>query len=210
MSLSVDYIRGIWVSSNDENVLVEVKRSYAAFSPNVDQERVTEISSRAFSTEKSPSGDALSTTSNGMVRALETSISYCVRNSKHINCILSTIKFHPFLQCLKINLYKDYDAYVVFFTELQMLTQAEIFIGTFSSYVTRLNVLMREARGLSRTSSMSVDGPRVVAHAPSSSHSVARNVIGMGPVGVLSGKNVRVKIHLIQEGSLDALMFQQI
>ena len=56
-------------------------------------------------------------------------------------------------------LYKTYEMYVVFFTELKMLSQANVFIGTYSSNVGRMIVLLRESRGMPRSSSLSLDHP---------------------------------------------------
>ena len=38
-----------------------------------------------------------------------------------------------------------------------MLSQANVFVGTFSSNVARIVVLLRESRGMERSSSLSVD-----------------------------------------------------
>lgn len=43
------------------------------------------------------------------------------------------------------------------FSELEMLAEADIFVGTFSSNIGRRVVLMREANGLQRDTAMSVD-----------------------------------------------------
>ena len=65
-SVSVEDIKGIWVSYNDDDVLFQVKESLGNFFPNIIPERVLGISNRSFRNYKA-SGDALPTTSNGMV-----------------------------------------------------------------------------------------------------------------------------------------------
>ena len=56
-------------------------------------------------------------------------------------------------------LYQDYASYVVFFAELTMMAEGNVFVGTFSSNVARMLVLLREAKGLPRSSTVSVDNP---------------------------------------------------
>ena len=55
--------------------------------------------------------------------------------------------------------YQNYASYVVFFTELTMMAEGNIFVGTFSSNVARMIVIWREAKGLPRGSTLSVDNP---------------------------------------------------
>ena len=49
--------------------------------------------------------------------------------------------------------------YVVFFTELKMLSQANVFVGTYSSNVARMIALLRESRDMPRSSILSLDIP---------------------------------------------------
>ncbi|CAM9573919.1 unnamed protein product [Ascophyllum nodosum] len=51
----------------------------------------------------------------------------------------------------------DYDMPVVFFTELRMLPQANVFAGTYSSNVARMVALLRESRNMPRSLTLSLD-----------------------------------------------------
>lgn len=53
---------------------------------------------------------------------------------------------------------QDYPACVYMFADLDQLTKAEMFVGTFSSNIGRLVALLREASGKPRESSISIDG----------------------------------------------------
>ncbi|CAN0124631.1 unnamed protein product [Scytosiphon promiscuus] len=52
-----------------------------------------------------------------------------------------------------------YELYVGLHAELRMMSEAVVFVGTFSSNVARLVYLMRESNGLPRKSTLSVDQP---------------------------------------------------
>ncbi|CAM9810846.1 unnamed protein product, partial [Ascophyllum nodosum] len=52
-----------------------------------------------------------------------------------------------------------YDFFVVWFAELEMLANADIFVGTFSSNVSRMLMVMRESNRLSRNTTISIDRP---------------------------------------------------
>lgn len=54
---------------------------------------------------------------------------------------------------------QTYELYVVLHAELDMMSHADVFVGTFSSNIGRLVYLMREVNGLPRNSSVSVDVP---------------------------------------------------
>lgn len=69
LSLSVDDIREIWVSSDDEAVASEVKQSFPDLFPYVGPQRVIGNSDRTSMNMKTPSGN-LPTTSNDMVRTM--------------------------------------------------------------------------------------------------------------------------------------------
>ena len=64
-----------------------------------------------------------------------------------------------FCRALTNILYQDYASYVVLFTELRMMAEGNVFVGTFSSNVARLMVLLREVKGWPRSSTLSVDEP---------------------------------------------------
>ncbi|CAM9141048.1 unnamed protein product, partial [Ascophyllum nodosum] len=117
-TISVNDVRGIWVSSDDEEIVSAIKQSFVDFFPNVEPESVVWISGRAFQTTAASEG-ALPTVSTVM----------------------------------------EYGSYVVLFAELEMLSQANVFVGTFTSNVARLIMLMREAKGMPRSSTLSVDRP---------------------------------------------------
>ncbi|CAM9358386.1 unnamed protein product [Scytosiphon promiscuus] len=52
-----------------------------------------------------------------------------------------------------------YELYVGLNAELKMMSEADVFIGTFSSNIARFVYLMRDSNGLSRNSTVSVDEP---------------------------------------------------
>lgn len=53
---------------------------------------------------------------------------------------------------------KTYEGYVILLAEMEMLARGEVFVGTLSSNIGRMALLMREARGRSRTTTLSLDG----------------------------------------------------
>lgn len=54
---------------------------------------------------------------------------------------------------------QTYELYVGLHAELQMMSEADVFVGTFSSNIARLVHVMRESKGFQRNSTMSVDIP---------------------------------------------------
>lgn len=54
---------------------------------------------------------------------------------------------------------QTYSSFVCFFAELQMLAESDVFVGSFSSNVSRLLALRRESLGRPRGSTLSVDIP---------------------------------------------------
>lgn len=74
-------------------------------------------------------------------------------------CLLSLTK--PLLSqtvvcCFVPHLLQKYDTFVTLLTELHMLREADLFIGTFSSNIGRLMVPLREASGFPRNTTRSV------------------------------------------------------
>ena len=65
-TISVNDVRGIWVSSDDEEIVSAIKQSFVDFFPNVEPESVVWISGRAFQTTAASEG-ALPTVSTVMV-----------------------------------------------------------------------------------------------------------------------------------------------
>ncbi|CAM9139363.1 unnamed protein product [Ascophyllum nodosum] len=117
-TISVNDVRGIWVSSDDAEIVSAIKQSFVDFFPNVEPGSFVWISGRAFQTTAASEG-TLPTMANVM----------------------------------------EYGSYVVLFAELEMLSQANVFVGTFTSNVAQLIMLMREAEGTPRSSTLSVDRP---------------------------------------------------
>lgn len=72
--MSVNDIKGIWVSSDDKQVVSDVKESFAEFFPNVELERIVWISDRASENASSSDSDPLPTKANFMV---------CATGNKH-------------------------------------------------------------------------------------------------------------------------------
>lgn len=66
-TVSVDDIRGIWVSSDDDQVIFDVKELSAEFFPNVEPERVIWISGRPSETTDASSSNGIPTRVQGMV-----------------------------------------------------------------------------------------------------------------------------------------------
>ena len=66
-TVSVEDIKGIWVSSDDDQVILDVKESFAEFFPNVEPERVILISGRSSGTTDVFSRHWIPTTMQGMV-----------------------------------------------------------------------------------------------------------------------------------------------
>lgn len=54
---------------------------------------------------------------------------------------------------------QNYDTFVTLLAELQVLREADVFIGTFSSNIGRLMMLLREANGFPRDTTRSVHVP---------------------------------------------------
>lgn len=52
---------------------------------------------------------------------------------------------------------QTYELYVGLHAELRMMSEATVFVGTFSSNVARFVYVMRESNGFSRNSTVSVD-----------------------------------------------------
>lgn len=70
---------------------------------------------------------------------------------------VSTRSFICFTVALR-SILQNYPSFVYMFADLEQLTKAELFVGTFSSNVGRLVALLREAAGKSRQSAISIDG----------------------------------------------------
>ena len=66
-TVSIEDIRGIWVSSDDESVMADVKETFSEFFPNVELEKIVWISGRSFTNDTKPSRDPLATTTQTMV-----------------------------------------------------------------------------------------------------------------------------------------------
>lgn len=56
-----------------------------------------------------------------------------------------------------VSTHQTYELYVNLHAELCMMSEADVFVGTFSSNVARLVYLMRESNGFPRNSTLSVD-----------------------------------------------------
>lgn len=54
-------------------------------------------------------------------------------------------------------IHQDYPSFVYLMADLQQLAAADVFVGTFSSNMGRLVVLLREAIGKPRDSALSLD-----------------------------------------------------
>ena len=68
-TVKVDDIRGIWVSSDDSQVIFDAKESFAQYFPNVERERVVCASSREFGTTNGSSSNPTPTRVQYMVSA---------------------------------------------------------------------------------------------------------------------------------------------
>ena len=66
-TVSVDDMKGIWLSSDDDQVIFDVKESFAEFFPNVEPERVIWISGRPSETTDASSSNGIPTRVQGMV-----------------------------------------------------------------------------------------------------------------------------------------------
>lgn len=55
---------------------------------------------------------------------------------------------------------QTYELWIGLHAELRMLSEAECFVGTFSSNIARLVFVMREVQGHPQNSTVSVDEPR--------------------------------------------------
>lgn len=66
---------------------------------------------------------------------------------------------HPFCRhtALLLHSCKDYGSFVYILADLEQLAAAELFVGTFSSNVGRLVMLLREDLGKPRNSTISMD-----------------------------------------------------
>ena len=67
-TVSIEDIRGIWVSSDDESVISDVTKTFPEFFPNVEIERVVWISGRSFTNDMNTSKGPLATSTKSMVR----------------------------------------------------------------------------------------------------------------------------------------------
>ncbi|CAN0483742.1 unnamed protein product, partial [Scytosiphon promiscuus] len=54
---------------------------------------------------------------------------------------------------------KGYGAFVYMFADIEQLAVADVFVGTFTSNVGKLVVMLREGLGKRRSSSISLDAP---------------------------------------------------
>ena len=68
VTVSVEDIRGIWVSSDDDSVLSDVKQAFAEFFPNVELERIVWISNHSLTNDFEASENNVPTRTKTMVR----------------------------------------------------------------------------------------------------------------------------------------------
>lgn len=115
--LNVEDIRGIWIASDDPEVVGKVKELAPGYFPNVQNSAIFWASGGV----------------DGGPEILRTA----TRTDK-----------------------ETYAGFVYTFADLQQCTRADVFVGTFSSNMGRLLVLLRESIGLKpRSSALSLDGP---------------------------------------------------
>lgn len=74
VTVSVDDIKGIWVSSDDKTVISDVQQAFDKYFPKVEQERVVGNSDWAF--QNNTPGNNLPTNVDHMVRTIETRITW--------------------------------------------------------------------------------------------------------------------------------------
>ena len=118
---NIDEIKGIWVASDDMNVINEVRDLSSTYFPNVLKENIIYTTSEGINEKKSKEW------------------------STYNMPITTRSKF------------QEYKSFVYLFSDIERLSNAEVFVGTFSSNMGRIVHIARESKNKPRNSSISLD-----------------------------------------------------
>jgi len=118
---NIDEIKGIWVASDDMNVINEVRDLSSIYFPNILKENIIYATSEGINEKKSKEW------------------------SMYNMPITTRSKF------------QEYKSFVYLFSDIERLSNAEVFVGTFSSNMGRIVHVARESKNKPRNSSRSLD-----------------------------------------------------